>query len=80
MAIKVFSQFGYGLLRSTRLNRYSNLLSWKKMARFGFSSRAMIGNSAVKIGTHDGTFHCDEVLACAILKFLPQYKDASIVR
>jgi len=34
----------------------------------------------VKIGTHDGTFHCDEVLACALLKQLPQYKDASIVR
>ncbi|XP_020285841.1 UPF0160 protein MYG1, mitochondrial [Pseudomyrmex gracilis] len=40
----------------------------------------MSGKSAVKIGTHDGTFHCDEVLACAILKLLPQYKDASIVR
>ncbi|XP_071954836.1 MYG1 exonuclease-like isoform X2 [Antedon mediterranea] len=33
-----------------------------------------------KIGTHSGTFHCDEVLACFMLKQLPQYKDAEIVR
>ncbi|XP_033120510.1 UPF0160 protein MYG1, mitochondrial-like [Anneissia japonica] len=33
-----------------------------------------------KIGTHNGTFHCDEVLACFMLKQLPQYKDAEIVR
>lgn len=34
----------------------------------------------VKIGTHDGCFHCDEALACFILKTLPRYKDAIIVR
>lgn len=32
------------------------------------------------IGTHDGTFHCDEVMACWMLKQLPQYKDATILR
>ncbi|TRY62004.1 hypothetical protein TCAL_13998 [Tigriopus californicus] len=34
----------------------------------------------VKIGTHNGTFHCDEVLACAMLKLLPAFQDAEIVR
>ncbi|CAB3233241.1 unnamed protein product [Arctia plantaginis] len=34
----------------------------------------------MKIGTHDGVFHCDEVLACFMLKSLPEYKDAEIVR
>ncbi|CAK1545426.1 unnamed protein product [Leptosia nina] len=34
----------------------------------------------MKIGTHDGTFHCDEVLACYMLKLLPEYKDAEIIR
>lgn len=34
----------------------------------------------LKIGTHSGTFHCDEALACAMLKCLPQYKNAEIVR
>lgn len=34
----------------------------------------------LKIGTHNGTFHCDEVLACFLLKLLPKYKDATIIR
>ncbi|KAK7098852.1 hypothetical protein V1264_003075 [Littorina saxatilis] len=37
-------------------------------------------HTMVKIGTHNGTFHCDEVLACFMLKQLPRYKDAEIVR
>ncbi len=37
-------------------------------------------NLMMKIGTHNGAFHCDEALACAILKTLPQYKEAEIVR
>uniref|UniRef100_A0A3Q4B731 Uncharacterized protein n=1 Tax=Mola mola TaxID=94237 RepID=A0A3Q4B731_MOLML len=36
--------------------------------------------TAKKIGTHNGTFHCDEVLACFFLRQLPQYKDAEIIR
>lgn len=34
------------------------------------------------IGTHDGTFHCDESLAVGLLKLLPQYanEDTVIVR
>lgn len=34
----------------------------------------------LQIGTHDGVFHCDEVLACYMLKLLPEYKDAEIIR
>ncbi|XP_064479538.1 MYG1 exonuclease-like isoform X2 [Ornithodoros turicata] len=33
-----------------------------------------------KIGTHNGTFHCDDALACFLLKQLPQYRNAEIVR
>ena len=29
-------------------------------------------SSEVKIGTHNGSFHCDETLACSLLKFLPR--------
>lgn len=32
------------------------------------------------IGTHSGTFHCDEILACFMLQQLPAYADANIVR
>ena len=31
------------------------------------------------IGTHSGSFHCDEALACGMLKMLPEWKDATIV-
>ncbi|XP_041763666.1 MYG1 exonuclease [Anopheles merus] len=36
--------------------------------------------TSVKIGTHDGIFHCDEVLACFMLQQLPQYASAEIIR
>ncbi|XP_017141385.1 UPF0160 protein [Drosophila miranda] len=32
------------------------------------------------IGTHNGTFHCDEVVACFMLKQLPEYENAEIFR
>ncbi|KAI8374166.1 metal-dependent protein hydrolase [Radiomyces spectabilis] len=32
------------------------------------------------IGTHSGHFHCDEALAVWMLKQIPQFKDASLVR
>ena len=39
-----------------------------------------IPSSNKLIGTHNGTFHCDEALACYILKLLPEYHRADIVR
>jgi len=36
--------------------------------------------SSPVIGTHDGTFHCDEVLAISMLRLLPAYKDSMVVR
>lgn len=32
------------------------------------------------IVTHDGEFHCDDVLACVLLLLLPEFKDLEIVR
>lgn len=35
----------------------------------------------MKVGTHDGNFHCDEVLACAMLtNYVTKFKGAEIVR
>ncbi|CAG0896855.1 unnamed protein product, partial [Darwinula stevensoni] len=42
--------------------------------------RSQIHDMTAKIGTHDGPFHCDEALACYMLRCLPQYKNARIVR
>ncbi|KAM3962067.1 uncharacterized protein ACR2FA_003748 [Aphomia sociella] len=44
-----------------------------------FSSVLVPTNPKI-IGTHDGIFHCDEALACSLLKMLPQYRDAEIIR
>lgn len=38
------------------------------------SSLADVPSDAVLIGTHDGSFHCDEVLAISLLSTLPAYK------
>jgi uncharacterized UPF0160 family protein len=37
-------------------------------------------NNELIIGTHDGSFHCDESLASGLLKLLPQYHSSIIVR
>ncbi|XP_028396435.1 UPF0160 protein MYG1, mitochondrial-like [Dendronephthya gigantea] len=44
------------------------------------ASQAKRVNPGKIIGTHNGTFHCDEVLACCMLKLLPEYRDAEILR
>ncbi|EUB59187.1 UPF0160 protein MYG1, mitochondrial [Echinococcus granulosus] len=36
--------------------------------------------SQTKLGTHNGVFHCDEVLALAMLRQLPEYRNAVLVR
>ena len=33
-----------------------------------------------KIGTHSGTFHCDEALGCYLLLQTKQFENAEIVR
>jgi len=40
----------------------------------------LLSRLAMKIGTHSGAFHADEVLATTMLRILPKYKDAEIVR
>ncbi|XP_012263759.2 MYG1 protein C27H6.8 [Athalia rosae] len=43
-------------------------------------SLSTMPESDIIIGTHSGCFHCDEALACYMLKLLPRYKNASIIR
>jgi len=60
---------------------FRNLVQRNSSYSFIPHQRKMSGDSrAQKIGTHNGTFHCDEVLACFMLKQLSHYKDAEIVR
>lgn len=35
----------------------------------------------IKIGTHSGTFHSDDAMACMLLtRYIPEYKNAQIIR
>ncbi|OTF80925.1 UPF0160 protein MYG1, mitochondrial-like protein [Euroglyphus maynei] len=34
----------------------------------------------IKIGTHNGAFHCDESLACFMIKKLPSFENGTIIR
>ncbi|VUZ39201.1 unnamed protein product [Hymenolepis diminuta] len=36
--------------------------------------------TSIKLGTHNGTFHCDEILALVMLRKLPEYQNAELVR
>jgi len=50
---------------------------------FQFLSRTMSTagfRSLQTIGTHDGTFHCDEALAVFLLRQLPEYERADLIR
>ena len=42
--------------------------------------RSLLSATMRSIGTHNGVFHCDEALACAILRSLPDFKESVIVR
>ncbi|XP_022700930.1 UPF0160 protein-like isoform X2 [Varroa jacobsoni] len=45
--------------------------------------KSAIGNyllHSLKIATHDGTFHCDDALAVYLLKQLPKFRNAEIIR
>lgn len=58
-------------------------------SRHGFHDTSLIDlglsyshtkSSKMKIGTHNGFFHSDEALAIYMLKRLPEYKDAEVIR
>ncbi|KAK1445145.1 metal-dependent protein hydrolase like protein [Babesia gibsoni] len=36
--------------------------------------------STMRVCTHSGSFHCDEVLAVSLLRLLPEYRDTEIIR
>ena len=40
----------------------------------------VLGRMVKRIVTHSGTFHCDESLACFLLKQTEEFKDAEIIR
>lgn len=63
------------------IRSYSLKLFPRKMSSIsnGFQPKKVKGSSKW-IGTHNGQFHCDEALACFMLKRLPEYQNAEIIR
>ncbi|KAG5878834.1 hypothetical protein JTB14_023957 [Gonioctena quinquepunctata] len=61
-----------------QISTYTVSAVWK-----GFTTMATNNKKTCltkKIGTHSGVFHCDEALACFMLKQLPDYSNAEIIR
>lgn len=48
-------------------------------ARAAFSISAGSG-ATTRVGTHNGSFHCDEALACFMLRLTEKFRNAEIVR
>ncbi|XP_063707811.1 MYG1 protein [Culicoides brevitarsis] len=57
--------------------RQNNLRKFSTMTNENAAKKA---KTDVVIGTHDGVFHCDEILACFMLQQLPEYENATILR
>jgi len=56
------------------------VLSAERAAALYRSLQSFSAMTSRSIGTHSGTFHCDEALACYMLRLLPEFRDASIIR
>ena len=58
----------------------SRLCTFGKMAGVQDLSVTKRPHLMKNIGTHSGMFHADEALACFMLKQLPEYKEAEVIR
>lgn len=61
-------------------NRFYNKSPILNYTTRNMSVPTKVANLNPYIGTHDNTFHCDDVTACYILKSLDRFKDHGIVR
>ncbi|KAH9496857.1 UPF0160 protein myg1, mitochondrial [Bulinus truncatus] len=86
MLAKIFAQHSRSLYRIIKGKHRESIFGCQQFACFILN---MTGTEEIppkkqhlvkKIGTHNGSFHCDEVLACFMLKLLDEYKDAEIIR
>lgn len=57
-----------------------NIVNWGSVGSCRVNGSSSGPGAAPLIATHDGIFHCDDALACFLLRRLPDYRDAKIVR
>ncbi|CRH00871.1 conserved Plasmodium protein, unknown function [Plasmodium relictum] len=60
-----------------QLNKINKVNNLKKIL---YTSFIFYSSMQKIIGTHSGRFHTDEILASVMLKFLPEYRNATIIR
>lgn len=65
---------------STHLNGLTVLANLADRPASSSSDTATTAPAKPVICTHNGSFHCDEAMACGLLRQLPQYHDASVLR
>ncbi|KAK3228149.1 hypothetical protein Dsin_008011 [Dipteronia sinensis] len=46
----------------------------------GFSTSSPINAPLKRVGTHNGTFHCDEALGCFMIRLTEKFSNAQIIR
>jgi hypothetical protein len=62
---------------SRKIPILKNTILFRKMSK---ESCKIMKIAEKTIGTHSGVFHCDELLACWMLKQLPEYRASKILR
>lgn len=79
------SIYRFEVMKQPRQN-FLKIIS-KNVSTFSLAASNMSASDASKkqktgltIATHDGIFHCDEILACFMLQQIPKYTDATIIR
>lgn len=69
-------RFARAVLRNSPSGPHIRMLT----ATAAANNSAKRAKMAKKIGTHSGTFHCDEALGCYLLQQTSKYSGAEIVR
>mmetsp|Transcript_5140 Transcript_5140/g.11186 ORF Transcript_5140/g.11186 Transcript_5140/m.11186 type:complete len:387 (+) Transcript_5140:10-1170(+) len=75
-ALRAFAKLSHFLPQRSRVTYWA-----RQLRLFTVSMSVETGKrKMVKIGTHSGSFHCDEALGCWMLRQTNKFKDAEIVR
>jgi Uncharacterised protein family (UPF0160) len=75
LGLRVSTFRSQSLARPVRSLAYFRFLSMS--SEQPVTKRLKTSSDNLVIGTHNGTFHCDEALAVFLLHQTPKYKDAS---
>ncbi|CAL0327503.1 unnamed protein product [Lupinus luteus] len=69
-----------GMTHSTFFRFHSPIPSLKPLSLHRIVSSSFSTLYHKRVGTHSGTFHCDEALACFLLRFSNHFSNANIIR